>query len=74
MSQTRVSRCRRVARTVHARLFPIFDILERLWRAGYTTVEQDGRWWLFAATGEGIMSGSTFRDLCVNIVLAGIDA
>lgn len=54
-------------------VYPIFDILPRLWSAGYTTCEQDGRWHLFRKDGEGVVSGVTFRDLCVNIVLCGID-
>lgn len=55
-----------------ADLFPIFDILPRLWALDFITVEQDGRWWLFDKTGDGVISGETFRDLCVNIVLAGL--
>lgn len=52
-------------------LFPVFDTLPRLWALGFKTVEQDGRWWLFAPDGDGVISGETFRDLCVNIVLGG---
>ena len=52
--------------------FPVFDTLERLWKEGYETKEQDGRWWLFDKAGEGIASGNSFRGLCVNIVLAGL--
>ena len=51
--------------------FAIFDILPRLWATGHKTVEQDGKWHLFRNDGEGLMVGATFRDLCVNIVLAG---
>lgn len=54
--------------------YQIFDILERLWVAGFETIHQDRRWHLFAPDGEGIISGKTFRELCVNIVLEGIDA
>lgn len=53
-------------------VYPIFDILPRLWADGYKTKEQDGKWWLFSCGGEGIISGRDFRGLCVNIVLAGI--
>jgi hypothetical protein len=53
--------------------YPIFDILPRLWTAGYKTVEQDDKWWLFEPSGDGVVSGATFRDLCVNIILAGVD-
>jgi hypothetical protein len=52
--------------------YPIFDILPRLWKEGYKTIEQDGRWWLFDKGGEGVISGETFKDLCVNIILAGL--
>ncbi len=54
--------------------FHIFDILPRLWANEHTTVEQDGEWWLFDRAGEGVISGKTFKKLCVNIVLAGIDS
>lgn len=53
-------------------LVPILDILPRLWSRGFRTSEQDGRWWLWRSDGEGIVSGATFRELCVNIVLAGL--
>jgi hypothetical protein len=50
--------------------YPIFDILERLYDSGHYTTKQDGRWILFDKGGEGVMSGETFRGLCVNIILA----
>jgi len=53
-------------------VLPIFDVLPRLWSDGYRTCEQDGNWHLFRKDGEGIATGKTFRDLCVNIVLAGL--
>lgn len=52
-------------------LMPILDILPRLWSTGHSTVEQDGKWWLFDAKGEGLTFGTDFRDLCINIILAG---
>lgn len=51
--------------------YPIFDILPELWNKGYTTVEQEGLWHLFDKHGEGVLSGKDFRQLCINIVLAG---
>ena len=48
--------------------YPIFDILPRLFRAGHRIDEQDGRWWLFDAQGEGVISGETYRSLCINII------
>jgi hypothetical protein len=53
-------------------LYPVFDILQRLWASGHKTVEQDGQWWLFDKSGEGKTCGRTFREMCVNIVLAGL--
>lgn len=53
-------------------MMPIFDVLPRLWDAGYVTKPQDGSWYLFRSDGEGIVSGATFRDLCVNILLSGV--
>ena len=52
--------------------YPVFDILERLYRDGYYHNEQDGRWWLFDKNGDGVITGQTFRGLCVNIVLMGL--
>lgn len=53
-------------------VMPILDVLPRLWGEGYRTCEQDGEWHLFRKDGEGIVLGKTFRDLCVNILLAGL--
>lgn len=53
-------------------VLPVLDLLPRLWETGHVTKEQDGQWWLFDKTGEGVIAGSSFRDLCLNIVLAGI--
>lgn len=55
-----------------ATMYPIFDILPRLWASGFKTVEQDGEWHLFEKGGDGLMTGKTFRELCVNIVLGGM--
>lgn len=52
-------------------VMPILDILPRLWSTGHSTVEQDGKWWLFDSQGEGLTFGKDFRELCVNIILAG---
>ena len=50
-------------------LYPVFDILESLLHRGCSIQEQDGRWWIFDDTGEGVISGKTFREMCVNLVL-----
>lgn len=52
--------------------YPIFDILERLLSTGHEIKKQDDLWHLFRGDGEGLMTGRTFRELCVNIVLAGM--
>jgi len=49
--------------------YPVFDILQELLHYGATIKEQDGRWHLFAKNGEGIISGTTLREMCVNLVL-----
>lgn len=48
---------------------PIFDVLPRLWAAGYTTKEHDGEWHLFDNQGEGVLAAPSFRLLCLNILL-----
>ena len=54
-------------------LFPVFDIIDRLWESGNYIKRQDGSLWLFDAKGEGVLCSGTFRGLCVNIILAGLD-
>lgn len=46
--------------------------IERLWKAGCVTKEQDGMWWLFDKHGEGIVSGLSLKDLCENIIDNGV--
>jgi len=50
-------------------LYPVFGILESLLHYGATIKEQDGRWHLFAKNGEGIISGTTIREMCVNLLM-----
>ena len=50
------------------KIYPIFDILPRLFKTGHYIDEQDGRWWLFDGKGEGVISGETYRSLCINII------
>ena len=52
----------------------IFDTLPRLCDKGYTIVpDENGTWRLMDSDGVSIVtSGRTFRELCVNIVLAGL--
>ena len=52
--------------------YAIFDILERLYESGHSTLKSGGVWWLLDKDSEGVISGETFRGLCVNIVLAGL--
>lgn len=54
-------------------LYPVFDILPRLWASGYETRKhEDGGWMLYTRHGEPVVDGHSFRELCVNIVLAGL--
>lgn len=50
-------------------VYPIFEILPRLWSQGYVTVNRGELWRLCDAAGWEIVNGKTFRELCVNIVL-----
>ena len=55
-------------------MYPVFDTLDRLMRKGYQVkqpFDKDG-FYLLNAAGGIVMRGSSFRDLCVNIVLAGL--
>jgi len=51
---------------------PIFDVLPRLWATGHRIVEQFELCHLLDKDGNGIVTGKTFRELCVNILLAGV--
>jgi hypothetical protein len=54
--------------------YAVFEILDRLMRKGYQVkqpFDKDGFYLLNAASGVEA-TGNTFRDLCVNIVLAGL--
>jgi hypothetical protein len=55
-------------------MYPVFDTLDRLMRKGYQVkqpFDKDG-FYLLNAAGGIEATGSSFRDLCVNIVLAGL--
>jgi len=52
-------------------LFPVFDILDRLYREGYE-VKWHLKCYLLNPAGGIVASGTTFRDLCTNIVLMGL--
>jgi hypothetical protein len=55
-------------------MFPVFDTLDRLYRDGFKVIRnfRNGRFILMETGGKVVMTGSSFRDLCVNIVLAGL--
>jgi hypothetical protein len=55
-------------------LFPVFDTLDRLIRQGHRVIQpvSNGSFYLANADGQLLASGRSFRDLCVNIVLAGL--
>jgi hypothetical protein len=42
----------------------LFDVLPRLLEIGCKIAKQDGRWWIFEHSGEAVISGRTFRDMC----------
>jgi hypothetical protein len=60
-------------------MFPVFDTLDRLMREGFN-IEYPAQWEdvdrdlfnLVDITGGTVISGNSFRELCVNIVLAGL--
>lgn len=54
--------------------YAVFDTLDRLMRQGHKIVQpiDNGSFYLLNAAGGIVMSGKSFRDLCVNIVLAGL--
>lgn len=54
------------------RFMPIFDILPRLWRDGYTAELRGEDWVLRSPDYDVVAQGVSFRGLCVNIVLAGL--
>jgi len=53
-------------------LFPVFDAIDRLLKAGYWFDAYDGKVWLKGPRARIVASGDTFRELCVNIVFMGL--
>jgi hypothetical protein len=59
-------------------MYPVFDTLDRLYREGHIIIPnrsdtQNASFLLINQNdGTTAMTGSTFRDLCVNILLAGL--
>ena len=53
-------------------LYPVFDIIDRLLKAGYWFDAYDGKVWLKGPRARIVASGDTFRELCVNIVFMGL--
>jgi hypothetical protein len=53
-------------------VFPVFDRLDYLLSNGHTITKEKDYWRLKDKTGESVMTGHTYRDLCLNIVLAGL--
>lgn len=54
--------------------YPVFDTMDRLFRDGHYIwhAVPNGMFYLSNAGGGTVMSGRSFRELCVNIVLAGL--
>ena len=50
-------------------MYPIFDILQELLEDGCRIAKQDGEWNIFDSKGEGLISGKTFRECCVNLLM-----
>jgi hypothetical protein len=55
-------------------MYPVFDTLDRLYRDGFKVIRnfRNGRFILMETGGKVVVTGKSFRDLCVNIVLAGL--
>ena len=47
------------------------DVIPRLLDIGYTIQKQDGEWWMFEGSGESVVGGATFREMCERLV--GVD-
>jgi len=50
-----------------------FDFLPRLLEVGCKIAKQDGDWWIFEFNGNGVVSGSTFREMCEQLASVDID-
>lgn len=40
------------------------EVIPRLLDVGCKIAKQDGQWWIFEHDGEGVVGGSTFREMC----------
>jgi len=49
---------------------PGLDILQKHMEKGAYIAQQDGEWHLFAKDGVGIVSGSSIRNLIINLVFS----
>jgi len=56
----------------HEAVFHVFEVLDRLLADGHTIDRDDKHCWLKDRKGKKVMTGHTDRDLCLNIVLAGL--
>ena len=56
----------------HEAVFHVFDVLDRLLADGHTIDRDDKHCWIKNRDGKKVMTGTTYRDLCINIVLAGL--
>ena len=54
------------------RVFPVFDRLDFLLSNGHTITKEKEYWRLRNKHGKLILTGTTYRDLCINIALAGL--
>lgn len=52
------------------RTLPVVDRLQEKLEAGAKIALQDGKWWLFARDGEGIVGADTLRNMLFELVFA----
>lgn len=51
----------------------VFDVLPRLLEVGCKIAKQDGEWWIFEYDGNGVVSGSTFREMCDKLASVNVE-
>ena len=47
---------------------PSIDLLQTRLERGEYLKKQDGRWWLFEAGGEGVVSGKSLGDILISLI------
>lgn len=49
------------------------DAISRLLNAGCKIAKQDGQWWIFSYNGDGVVGGTTFREMCEKLASVNVD-